>query len=99
MLTEKTLLVEEGGTNTEVFIVLRGTVKYFRRLPGHRKIKVKDRMPIVGINEEFVASNEKTKKPNPGAADFFRTKTVIPDDPDDATGSMKYKVLKKIREE
>ena len=96
-MTEKTLLVEEGGTNTEVFIALRGSIKYYRRMPGHRKINVKDKMPIVGITEEFVASNAKEKKPVP--AFLNRTGTIIPDDKSHASfGNANYLANKKLRD-
>ena len=45
ILTEKQLLAEEGGVNTQVFIVLKGGVQFFRRMPGDKKITVVDKKP------------------------------------------------------
>ena len=61
VLCEKTLLVEEGGTNTEVFIILRGTIKVYRRLPGQKVIAVKDKKPIVTTSDESAVADFSSK--------------------------------------
>ena len=47
ILTDRTLLAEEGGINTEVYIVLQGGILVFRRMPGDKEVTVRDRAPIV----------------------------------------------------
>ena len=47
VLNDKTLLAEEGGINTEIYIILQGGIQVLRRMPDDKKINVRDRMPII----------------------------------------------------
>ena len=50
-LDSRTLLLEEGGSANEVFIVLKGDVAFYRKTPKQEEIKVREREQLVGGHE------------------------------------------------
>ena len=48
ILDSRTLLMEEGSVTSEVIMILKGDVAYFRKTPKQEEIKVKEREPLVG---------------------------------------------------